>query len=170
MAWSIYYLIPQHFFSYENTKYIIFDNFYGSFFVLWPWWWRIHGRGDNAFWTPVHKCRDVRKNYQKGGFGVQWVCRVFTGQHFLSKGEFLLIVTSIATGSYTLIESDGIDYFELNYEKGSYLIQSCGNSLKNGCLFWMIGKFSMEAIFHVMVQVMVMNWSNKNIVWLYLKF
>jgi len=38
--------------------------------------------------------------------------------------------TSVAKGIYTLIESDGTNYFELNYEKESYLIQNCGNSLK----------------------------------------
>lgn len=38
--------------------------------------------------------------------------------------------TSIATGSYTLIQSEETDYFELEYEEESYLIQNCSGSLK----------------------------------------
>lgn len=54
----------------------------------------------------------------------------FSSDSTFIKRRVFIDSTSIATGSYTLIESDGTDYFELNYEKGSYLIQSCGNSLK----------------------------------------
>ena len=38
--------------------------------------------------------------------------------------------TSIATGSYTLIQSEDSEYYEFEYEAESYLIQNCGSSLK----------------------------------------
>jgi len=38
--------------------------------------------------------------------------------------------TSIATGSYTLIQSEGSEYYEFEYEEESYLIQNCLSSLK----------------------------------------
>lgn len=43
--------------------------------------------------------------------------------HFL--GQY-----NVATGSYTLIESEDKEYYELEYEEASYLIQNCGSSLK----------------------------------------
>lgn len=38
--------------------------------------------------------------------------------------------TSIATGSYTLIQSKDSEYYEFVHEEESYLIQNCGSSLK----------------------------------------
>ena len=38
--------------------------------------------------------------------------------------------TSIAKGSYILIQSEDSKYYEFEYEEDSYLIQSCGSSLK----------------------------------------
>lgn len=38
--------------------------------------------------------------------------------------------TSIAKGSYLLVQSEGSKYYEFEYEEGSHLIQNCGSSLK----------------------------------------
>lgn len=38
--------------------------------------------------------------------------------------------TSIAQGSYLLIQSEDSKYYEFEYEEESYLIQNCGSSLK----------------------------------------
>lgn len=38
--------------------------------------------------------------------------------------------TSIAQGSYLLIQSKDSKYYEFEYEEDSYLIQNCGSSLK----------------------------------------
>ncbi|WP_437397537.1 hypothetical protein [Flagellimonas lutimaris] len=38
--------------------------------------------------------------------------------------------TSIAKGSYRLIQSEDSKYYEFEYEEDSYLIQNCGSSLK----------------------------------------
>ena len=38
--------------------------------------------------------------------------------------------TSIATGSYTLIQSEDSEYYEFVYEEENYLIQNCASSLK----------------------------------------
>ncbi|SDQ91045.1 hypothetical protein [Flagellimonas zhangzhouensis] len=38
--------------------------------------------------------------------------------------------TSIATGSYTLIQSEDSEYYEFEYEEESYLIQNCAGSLQ----------------------------------------
>jgi len=38
--------------------------------------------------------------------------------------------TSIAKGNYILIQSEDSKYYEFEYEENSYLIQSCGSSLK----------------------------------------
>ncbi|CAG2532801.1 hypothetical protein MAR621_02995 [Maribacter dokdonensis] len=37
--------------------------------------------------------------------------------------------TSIASGKYDSVISDGNDYFKLNYSNDTYLIQTCGNSM-----------------------------------------
>ena len=38
--------------------------------------------------------------------------------------------TSIAKGSYLLVQSEGSKYYEFEYEEESHLIQNCGSSLK----------------------------------------
>lgn len=51
-----------------------------------------------------------------------------SGNHF-EKRRVYPDSTSIAKGSYLLIESEGSKYYEFEYEEESYLIQNCTSSL-----------------------------------------
>ncbi|MBC6999658.1 hypothetical protein [Cytophaga sp. FL35] len=52
-----------------------------------------------------------------------------SGNHFVKRRVYP-DSTSIAKGNYILIQSEDSKYYEFEYEENSYLIQSCGSSLK----------------------------------------
>ncbi|MEC7772874.1 MAG: hypothetical protein VX798_16965 [Bacteroidota bacterium] len=54
----------------------------------------------------------------------------FSSDNYFVKRRVYPDSTSIAKGSYLLIQSEDSKYFEFEYEAESYLIQNCGSSLK----------------------------------------